>query len=153
MAKPVTLSATTRRVNPGIRGEDVATLLIGHHGGLTSVVDCSYATALPEERFPQTLVEVDGSEGTLRLDAGYRLTVHHRRTSTRVTQVDPPLHAWAERPWHNIQDSVLNIQAHWLDCLRHGRAPQTSGRDNLRTLALVEAAYTSAAHQQATQTL
>ena len=29
-------------------------------------------------------------------------------------------------------------------CLREGRAPGTSGRDNLATLALVEAAYASA---------
>lgn len=64
---------------------------------------------------------------------------------------EPPLHPWAQRPWFNIQDSVFNIQAHWLDCLRDGREPQTSGRDNLRTLALVEAAYLSANSAQAAQ--
>jgi predicted dehydrogenase len=31
-----------------------------------------------------------------------------------------------------------------VDCLRTGREPATSGRDNLQTLALVEAAYRSA---------
>lgn len=145
-----TLSASTRRVNPRIRAEDVATVMLAHEGGATSIVDCSYATVLPEENFPQTLVEIDGSDGTLRLDAGYRLTVHRRGGETTTIGCEPPLHDWAQRPWHNIQDSVLNIQRHWVECLRSGRAPQTCGRDNLRTLRLVEAAYASAAAQQAT---
>jgi predicted dehydrogenase len=39
---------------------------------------------------------------------------------------------------------VQAIQEHWVECLRAGREPATSGRDNLKTLALVEAAYASA---------
>lgn len=144
-----TLSASIQRVNPGIRGEDVATLLMKHRSGLTSVVDCSYATALENELFPQTLVEIDGDQGTLRLGADYRITLHNRQRGTRVVECVPPLHDWAQRPWHNIQDSVLNIQAHWLDCLGNGATPQTSGRDNLRTLTLVEMAYESASKGQA----
>lgn len=145
------LAASTQRVNPRIVGEDVATMLLRHASGATSVVDCSYASPRAQENFPQTLVEIDGSEGSLRVDAGYRLTLHHRSRGTQVRSCEPPLHAWAQRPWFNIQDSVLNIQAHWLECLRDGREPQTSGRDNLRTMALVEAAYASAASVPATQ--
>ncbi len=141
------LTARTRRVNPAIRGEDVATMLLDHASGATSVVDCSYATKLAEEPFPQTLVEVDGTLGTVRLSAGYRLTVATAMGATD-TDVSPPLLAWASRPWHNIQESVLAIQRHWADCLRAGREPQTSGRDNLKTLALVEAAYAGAASLQ-----
>lgn len=138
------LSAVLQRVNPRIQGEDVATLLMVHEGGATSVVDCSYASHQPQENFPQTLAEIDGDEGTLRLHAGYRLVVHRRGGTTRELTCEPPLHTWAQRPWFNIQDSVLNIQAHWVQCLREGREPQTSGRDNLKTLALVEQAYRSA---------
>lgn len=138
------LSARTLRVNPAIAGEDVATMLLGHEGGTASVVDCSYATKLPVEPFPETLVEIDGSDGTLRLGQGYRLQVHGR-SGTTVTDVSPPLLPWASKPWHNIQESVARIEQHWVDCLRDGREPDTSGTDNLKTLALVEAAYESAA--------
>jgi predicted dehydrogenase len=110
---------------------------------MTSVVDCSYATHLAVEPFPETLVEVDGTLGTIRLAQGYGLTVTGR-DGTTLREVAPTLLPWASRPWHNIQESVLAIQQHWVDCLRAGREPATSGCDNLKTLALVEAAYASA---------
>lgn len=143
------LCATMQRINPTIAGEDVATVLLRHQGEVTSVVDCSYASRRDLELFPQTLLDIEGSEGSIRVDADYKLTVHRHNGETRKMDVEPPLHAWAERPWFNIQDSVLNIQAHWLQCLRDGKEPQTSGRDNLKTLALVEAAYASADRRQA----
>jgi D-apiose dehydrogenase len=137
------IAATTRRINPNIKGEDVATMLLTHKGGATSVVDCSYATRRTPETFPQTLLEIDGTEGTVRLDAGYQLSVTGKETHS--VDVNPPVLPWAEKPWHNIQESVLTIQQHFVDCVTKGRAPQTSGADNLQTLALVEAAYLSAA--------
>lgn len=148
-----TLSASMQRVNPRIAGEDVATMLLSHQGGASSIVDCSYASPRAEELFPQTLLEVDGSEGSIQVGADYRLTVHHVQRGTQVLHTEPPLHDWAQRPWFNIQDSVVNIQSHWLQCLRAGHEPQTSGRDNLKTLALVEAAYRSAATGQSSQML
>lgn len=137
------LTARTQRINAAIKGEDVATMLLDHEGGAISVVDCSYATRLAREPFPETLVEVDGSDGTIRLAQDYRLTVTTGGGTTE-TDVSPKLLPWAERPWHNIQESVLAIQRHWADSLRAGTEPDTSGRDNLKTLALVEAAYASA---------
>ncbi len=136
-------TARTLRVNPAIRGEDVATILLDHRSGVTSVVDCSYATRLAVEPFPETLVEVDGSAGSVRLGQGYQLVVTNADGVQR-RDLSPPLLPWASRPWHNIQESVQAIQQHWVDSVRGGREPATSGRDNLKTLALVEAAYQSA---------
>lgn len=141
------VSARITRVNSRIKGEDVATMLLDHGNGVASVVDCSYATQLEQELFPQTLLEVDGSKGTLRLGANYQLTVTANGKTTK-TDVSPALLPWASEPWHNIQESVALIEQHWVDCLREGREPQTSGRDNLKTFALVEAVYRSAATGQ-----
>lgn len=138
------ITTRTRRINPAIKGEDVATMLLDHAGGVTSIADCSYATLLETEAFPQTLLEIDGSGGTLRLDAGYGMTVT-TPSGSRHVDLSPPLLPWASRPWHNIQESVLAIETHWAECLRAGRETATSGRDNLKTLALVEAAYQGAA--------
>ena len=138
------LTARTARVNPDIAGEDTATILLDHEAGVTSVVDCSYSTQQPVEQFPQTVIEVDGSEGTIRLHKGYQLVVKGRSGSFE-RDASPPLLPWAQKPWHNVQESVAQIQQDWVDCLRDGREPATSGRDNLKTFALVEASYRSAA--------
>jgi D-apiose dehydrogenase len=137
------VSARITRVNTRIKGEDVATILLDHGQGLTSVVDCSYASKLATDAFPQTLIEIDGAEGTLRLGQGYALTITNAN-GTIYQDVSPPLLPWASRPWHNIQESVARIQQHWVDCVSRGEEPATSGRDNLQTFALVEAVYESA---------
>jgi D-apiose dehydrogenase len=82
------------------------------------------------------------------LTADYKLTTYNKISGTKQIDCAPPLHSWAQRPWHNIQDSVLNIQTHWVECLRLGKAPATSGNDNLKTLLLVERAYESAENNQ-----
>jgi len=137
------VTARTARVNASIQGEDVATVLLDHSSGFSSIVDCSYATKLSKEPFPETLIEIDGNHGTLRLRQGYQLEVTTAE-KTRVQDVSPPVLPWASKPWHNIQGSVLSIQQHWVDCLRTNTEPATSGADNLNTLALVEAVYQSA---------
>lgn len=141
------LSARTNRVNPRVKGEDVATAMLSHLNGVTSIVDCSYFSKLEQELFPQTLVEVDGTEGSIRLSANYRLAITGR-SGVVVRDAEPKLLPWAERPWHGVQESVFLIQKHWIECLATGRQPSTSGRDNLGTYALVEGAYRSAAGGQ-----
>ncbi|GES46710.1 oxidoreductase [Rhizobium dioscoreae] len=139
------LTARTKRVNPKIKGEDVATILLDHENGATSIVDVSYASKLATEPFPETLIELDGTKGSIRLSQGYRLEVSGADGVT-LSDASPQLLSWASRPWHNIQESVLAIQQHWTDRLASGGETSTSGADNLKTLALVEAAYESAAN-------
>ncbi|MGY5801069.1 Gfo/Idh/MocA family protein [Rhizobium sp. LEGMi12c] len=138
------LTARTKRVNPKIKGEDVATILLDHESGATSIVDVSYASKLATEPFPETLIELDGTKGSIRLSQGYRLEVSGPDGVT-ISDASPRLLSWASRPWHNIQESVLAIQQHWADRLANGGETSTSGADNLKTMALVEAAYESAA--------
>ena len=138
------LTCRTASIRPGIKGEDVATLLLEHQDPVTSVIDATYHAPQDPDPFPETLIEIDGTEGTLRLRPDYQLVVRSGAGSAR-RDVSPPLLPWASRPWHGIQESVLTTQRHWLACLREGREPATSGADNLRTFALCEAAYASAA--------
>ncbi len=138
-----TVSASISRINTKIKGEDVATMLLDHGAGVSSIVDCSYATLQEIETFPETLIEIDGDKGSLRLSRGYQLAITSSN-GTRHEDVSPPLLSWALNPWHNLQESVALLQQHWVDCLNADREPDTSGRDNLQTFALVEAVYESA---------
>jgi D-apiose dehydrogenase len=143
-----TVYCQTQQIRPGLRAEDMATMLLRHRSGATSIVDCSYSSRIDPDPFPQTLVELEGTRGSIRLLQGLRMRVTSGGTSTD-TDVSTPLLSWTSQPWHTAQESVLNTQRHWVDCLRRGVAPETSGEDNLRTYALVMAAYRSAAERRA----
>jgi len=70
------------------------------------------------------------------------LTVDGKMTASSL---DTPLLPWTSRPWHVAQESVLNTCRHLLERFRAGRDADISGADNLKTYALAEAAYESAA--------
>lgn len=142
------LYCRNRRVNPKVIGEDQATLLLDHVDGAVSIVDISFATRTEPDPFPQCLVTIEGDAGTVALGQDYQLVISDAG-GRETRSVEPPAPPWAERPWHVVQDSVYNLQAHWLDCLRRGTVPQPSGADNLRTLDLTFKAYESAASGQA----
>ena len=138
------LHCRTQRINPEVAGEDCATIVLDHAGGAVSLVDFSFSTTLEPDPFPQTLARIEGDMGTVELMRDYRLRVSGQGWS-RESGVEPEPPAFGAKPWHVIQESVLNIQRHWLECLRSGAAPSTSGADNLETLGLVFRAYESAA--------
>lgn len=137
------LYCQTARVNPRIRGEDVATAMLEMSGGATCLVEASYASKLERELFPQTLIHVEGSEGSVVLGPDYGLTIVGNGRTDRRTAA-PTNRPWSTPPAQAVQDSVVAIQRHWVQCLTTGREPETSGRDNLKTLELVFGAYRSA---------
>ena len=138
------LTCRTASVKPGITGEDSAVLLLGHESGTSSVIEATYQSRQDPDPFPQTLIEIDGADGTLALTADYQLQIVTPAVTVQHS-VEPALLPWAEKPWHLVQESVLATQRHWVDCLKQGTEPATSGADNLKTYALCEAAYASAA--------
>lgn len=137
------LYCQSQSIKPGIRGEDMATVMLAHENGMTSVVESSYASPIDPDPFPELTLQVEGTCGSLRLDPGYKLSVHaNGRTETH--DVSPVMYPWSTVPWHGTQESVVRIQQHWLDCLRAGKPAETSGADSRKTYGLVFAAYESA---------
>lgn len=141
------VSAQTQQRRSDIAGEDTATMLLRHRSGSVSVIECTYEARRLPDPFPQTMVEIEGSEGSVVLGEGYQLHITSRGTS-RTIAVDPPVGAWMERPWHVVQNSVVNTCRHILQALREDRTPSVAAADNLKTMALCDAAYVSAASGQ-----
>lgn len=141
------LSCHTQRVNPNIVAEDVATALLKMQSGAHVVVDMSYASNLEQEAFPQTLVTLEGSKGSAKLDIDYKLSI---TLEGETEHFDASPHSVDETssPENAIPESVLNIQKHFVNCLENGATPNTSGTDNLRTLELTFGAYHSAAKDE-----
>jgi predicted dehydrogenase len=141
------LTCLTNQVAPKIKGEDVATFLLKMRSGATCMVEVSFASKYETEMFPQTLVTMEGSNGSIDLKYDYDMTVvcGNEVTHERVAPTTPP---WGDPLLGVVQESVPAIQRHWVECLRAKREPDTSGVDNLKTLALVFAGYESAASGQ-----
>ena len=137
------LFCRAQRINPEVAGEDCVTIILEHASGAVSLVDFSFFTKHEPDPFPQTLVRIEGTKATVELFQGYRMRVSGTGWS-READVEPDVPSFGAKPWHNIQESVVNIQRHWVDCLKTKREPATSGADNLETLDLVFKAYQSA---------
>jgi predicted dehydrogenase len=131
------------RVSPLCKGEDRA-LLILEVGGVTGLIDISWATVDQEKPFSQLeRVTVEGDAGTIHLlpdqDDVLQITTGgetQRRSAFDVT------------PGEAYQASYTAAQRHFIECLREGRSPETEASDNLKTLAATFAAYESAQRNQ-----
>ena len=137
------ISCETQQRNPSIKAEDTATMMLRHVSGAVSVVETTYESRRMPDPFPETLVEIEASRGAVVLSRGETMTV----TSDGKTQseyVGSPLLPWTSHPWHVSQEAVLHTNSHMLEALRSGSEAATSGADNLKTFALVEAAYLAA---------
>jgi predicted dehydrogenase len=98
--------------------------------------------------FPQTLITIEGDRGSLKLHEDFRMVVTSDGAATE-RNVGSPLLAWTQEPWHIAQESVLLTQRAIIDAWRSGTDAGTSGADNLKTYALVDAAYAAAAEGRA----
>jgi predicted dehydrogenase len=143
-----TLYCQTRRIHPDIKGEDVATVVMRMGGdGLTVTANMSYASKWEFDRFPETFVAVEGSEGGASLNPGHLLRVT-TAGGTEERSVPPPLYPWADPDYALIHASIVDCHRDLLAGLRGERLPETTAADNLRTLGLVFGAYESAARDQ-----
>lgn len=139
----VTLYARLQRIDQRVTGEDMATIVLGHQSGATTIADFTYESQKLPDPFPRTLVTIEGINGAIDLRADLSLAISSRGES-RMENVSTPLRSWSSEPWHIAQDSVFHTQVHALDALIQGYEPETCGSDNLRTYSLVDAAYRSA---------
>lgn len=137
------LTCETQRRNPRIKAEDTATMLLRHVSGAVSIVETTYESHRIPDAFPETLLEIEGTAGSVIVTRGEQMIVtSHGKADT--IDIGSALLPWTSRPWHVSQESVLNTNSHMLAAFRAGRPADTSGADNLKTFALVEAAYLSA---------
>lgn len=137
------LSCETQKRNPKIRAEDTATVMMRHESGAVSVVEATYGAKRGDDPFPETMLEIEGDGGSLILTKGEKMIVTTQGL-TFEDYVGGPLLHWTSRPWHVSQEAVLHTNRHMFQRFRDGLPADTSGEDNLRTYALVEAAYEAA---------
>ncbi|MEE3088844.1 MAG: Gfo/Idh/MocA family oxidoreductase, partial [Actinomycetota bacterium] len=98
LGEPDRLFTEAIRVNQKIKGEDVATIVLGLPGA-TCIVDTSYESSSDHSTYPQTFVTIEGTDGTVTLGPDYHLqVVSPAGIHEEQLVISEP--SWASEPWH-----------------------------------------------------
>jgi predicted dehydrogenase len=95
---------------------------------------------------------VEGTAGTARGTIGWPDYPHRTPSTLDFTTVRQP-NGWFQPRWQEVwfPDAFVGTMAQLLCALEEGAEPEISGRDNLKTMALVEACYVSAREHRAVE--
>ena len=132
--------ARLRKLNDAIAGEDTGIVLFEFASGAIGVWDANRynesRASDPRYTFGDFLLE--GDRGALRLDEEGRMSVHRLGEGAREHEYPHDRRGFAG-------DCVRATLQHFVDALRTGTPFETDGREYLKTLAVQEAVYASAA--------
>jgi predicted dehydrogenase len=131
--------AHLRRLNPVIHGEDTGQLFLVFESAATALWDANRynETEAPNPRYTFGELRIDGTGGHLTMDS---------EANIRVKKLGQPAQI-LDYPHENRNfsaDCVYALQRHFVDCMLSGREFESTGKDYLKTLEVVFAAYDSA---------
>ena len=142
----ITLYCQTATVNSKINGEDVANVSMKMKSGLHCYAEMSYASLLEKETFPQTLVLIEGVNGSIHLTHNFEIRVTTKKGTDKII-ANPILYPWGDPDYSVVHSSIVDCNRNILQGIRGGKT-ETTGADNYETVKLVWAAYESAKHNQ-----
>lgn len=128
--------AHLRRLNAVIRGEDTGQLFLKFESGATAIWDANRynETEARNPRYTFGELRVDGTGGHLTMDSEANIRV--KKLGEPAWNLDYP------REDRNFAgDSVYALQRHFVECMQSGCEFESSGRNYLKTLEVVFAAY------------
>jgi predicted dehydrogenase len=134
----------THQVQPEIKGEDAATVMM-LMGGRTTVT-CYLGFPghyLERDVFTQSLILVEGDKGSAELDRDYWIRVT-TKCGTRSNRHAPVWKPWMHPQYIASHASIEACNANLLRALRGDGEAETAAEDNLKTVRLTRAAYESA---------
>jgi predicted dehydrogenase len=139
------LYCTIRRVQPDLKGEDMATVVITTLDNVTVVCEMALAR-IPsfDDYFPQILITAECERGTIELCRNYWVRVTNA-AGTTMHRYAPRHYSWADAEYDVVHSSIPACHANLLGGIRGDGSAETTIDDNLRTLRLVYACYDSAA--------
>lgn len=138
--KPVSVRALTRRrPGSGLAGEQFSSLLVEFAGGVVGSLTSSWMSA----RLPANSFRIDAAAGSARVER----TLPMSGDAHGVAHVsdEPERMTFAERTsGEHAALSYGSSVREFAEAIRDAREPAHSARDNLHTMGLMSAAYTSA---------
>jgi predicted dehydrogenase len=127
-------------LNTGMEGEDIAAISLEFENGTVGEGFFSFAARhrpIPVTTRPFELFILYGEEGMIHNIQGWHVySAKVNEYSNGPTRLDIPSQDYAD--WFDCEIR------HFLECIETGSEPISSGRDNLGTMAVIEAIYQSA---------
>lgn len=131
-------------VNPKIKGEDVATVMMKMKNGMPVYAELSYASIVEHDSFTTVFILVEGENGSVYLGPGFEIRTTTRE-GTKSEKVTIPMYDWADPDYIVNHESGIPINKNILDDMLGKGKAETTGEDNFKTVKLVWASYESAA--------
>ena len=133
----------TRAVTNGIKGEDVAAIMMKMKNGMPVFSELSYASVVEHDSFSTLYILAEGETGSVYLGPKFEIRTTTRKGTTSEI-VKFPSYSWADPDYIVNHESGIHINRNILnDMLGKARAENT-GADNLETVRLIWACYESA---------
>ena len=134
----------TRSINPGIKGEDLAVVMMKMKNNMPVYTEMSYASVVEHDSFSTVHILVEGDKGSVFLGPRFEIRTTTRQGTVSET-VKFPSYPWADPDYIVNHESGIPLSRNILaDMLKTGKAENT-GVDNFETVKLVWACYESAA--------
>ncbi len=140
----VTALYSTSGLNLGMDSEDIATIALEFENGALGEAFFTFAAYQnPIPTASHELVILYGTKGMINNINGWHMY---------STEVEAYSHAMTslELPDADYSASFVHEVKHFLDCIETGNEPLSSGTDNLKTIAVIDAIYQSAETGQTT---
>ena len=133
----------TKAVTPGIRGEDVAVIMMEMKNGMPVYTEMSYASIIEHDTFSTLNILVEGEKGSVFLGPKFEIrTTTRQGTDSEI--VTFPAYSWADPDYIVNHESCIHINRDILNDIKGMTKAENSGNDNLETVRLIWASYKSA---------
>ena len=133
----------SRAINKGIKGEDIAVLLMAMNNGMPVYTEMSYASIVEHDTFSTLNILVEGEKGSVFLGPKFEIRTTTRKGTVSET-VTFPSYPWADPDYIVNHESGIHINRNILQAIQGNGIAENSGADNLETVRLIWAGYESA---------
>ncbi len=133
----------TRAINNGIKGEDLAIVMMRMKNGMPLYSELSYASVVEHDSFSTVHILAEGEFGSVYLGPGFEIrTTTRKGTNTEIVKF--PFYPWADPDYIVNHESGIHVNRNILDDMLGKGEAENTGSDNLETVRLIWACYKSA---------
>jgi len=140
-----TLWCQTRSISPGIKGEDLAVVMMEMKNNMPVYTEMSYASIMEHDSFSTVYIMAEGEKGSIYLGPGFEIRTTTRK-GTQSEVVKFPSYPWADPDYIVNHESGIPLNRNILTDMLHSGKAENTGEDNFNTVRLVWACYKSAAN-------